>query len=116
MKREILFRGKHIHVLPQNEHLDGVWVEGYLAGPDYIAPKDSFDKLVDPDTVGQYVGMTDCNDRKIFEGDIVTADWGYQGVVEFDSFIYAMCECTVDEENIKVIGNIWDNPELLRKE
>ena len=30
--RQILFRGKSIHTLPQNEHLDGTWIEGYLCG------------------------------------------------------------------------------------
>ena len=34
--REILFRGKHIHVILPNKHLDGTWVYGYLSGEDYI--------------------------------------------------------------------------------
>lgn len=36
MGREILFRAKHIHKLPENKHLDGKWVEGYLADKAYI--------------------------------------------------------------------------------
>ena len=36
MKREILFKAKHIHVLPENEWTEGKWVEGFLSGEDYI--------------------------------------------------------------------------------
>lgn len=36
MNREILFRAKHIHVLPGNEHLDSRWIEGYLADKNHI--------------------------------------------------------------------------------
>ena len=31
MNREILFRAKHIHTFPGNEHLNGTWVHGYLS-------------------------------------------------------------------------------------
>ena len=36
MKREILFKAKHIHALPENEWMEGKWVEGFLSGEDYI--------------------------------------------------------------------------------
>ena len=36
INREILYRGKHIHVRPENEHLDGRWIEGYLSDKKYI--------------------------------------------------------------------------------
>jgi hypothetical protein len=39
MNREILFRGKHIHATPGNEHLNGTWVHGYLCDKDYIYDK-----------------------------------------------------------------------------
>ena len=67
MSREILFRGKHIHVLPQNEHLDGTWVYGYLCDKNYIstACEDEYggkfvsEVLVDPETVCQFTGVYD---------------------------------------------------------
>ncbi|MDY3343249.1 MAG: hypothetical protein SOX45_11245 [Lachnospiraceae bacterium] len=34
--REILFRGKHMHVCQENKHLDGTWVEGYLEDENHI--------------------------------------------------------------------------------
>lgn len=36
MNREILFRAKHIHAIPGNEHLNGTWVHGYLSDENYI--------------------------------------------------------------------------------
>lgn len=65
--REILFRGKHIHALPQNEHLDGTWVYGYLCDENYINTVDedeyggkfTSEMLIDPETVCQYTGLND---------------------------------------------------------
>lgn len=61
------FRGKHIHIFPQNKHLNGLWVYGYLCDENYIntvmvdeyGGKFTAEMLVDPKTVGQYIGMTD---------------------------------------------------------
>ena len=105
--REILFRGKR----PS----DSKWVRGYYQQypQGYVhIQNDNLDWTpVIPETVGQYVGRKDRNGRKIFEGDVVKSSWGYSGVVEFDSFIYAMCEGMVSED-IEIIGNIFDNPDL----
>ena len=39
MSREILFKGKHIHAMDSNEHLNGTWVHGYLSDKNYIYDK-----------------------------------------------------------------------------
>lgn len=39
MNREILFRRKHIHTIPGNEHLNGTWVHGYLSDENHIYDK-----------------------------------------------------------------------------
>ncbi len=135
MAREILFRAKSIHVLPQNAHLDGQWIYGYPANAGYIySPQLEGEVLVDPETVCQYTGRTDKNGRKIFEGDIVNcsekrgAAFWYCKVVwnderaRFDVIAmdcpFPMCldECiggiSINGPDYEVVGNIFDNPEL----
>lgn len=127
--REILFRGKHIHVLPQNKHLNGTWVYGYLSGENYINTIDedeyggefTSEVLVDPETVCQYTGLTDKNGRKIFEGDIVRVDekiyiafWNeYNFEIGIRNNEESMGIAYVHPSDIEVIGNIFDNPELV---
>jgi len=137
MAREILFRAKSIHVLPQNAHLDGQWVYGYLANAGCIySPALDGEVLIDPETVCQYTGLTDKTGRKIFEGDIVNciekrgAAFRQCKVVwndELARFDVTAMECAfplcldtcisdipINGSDYEVIGNIFDNPELFK--
>ena len=78
--------------------------------------------VVFAETVGQYTGAIDKNDRKMFEGDIVEDIYGEKGTI-----VYQKDECafyvdlgdtydTVDGKLYTVIGNVYDNPELLEGE
>lgn len=75
-------------------------------------------------TIGQFTGLTDKNGKKIFEGDVFDyADCSRYTVVWSDDKVgfYADGITISDfdflgnfyEEEIEIIGNIHDNPELL---
>lgn len=65
MNREILFRGKHIHTIPGNEHLNGTLVHGYLSDENHIYDKSlECELLVDENTICQYTGERTRTGRK----------------------------------------------------
>lgn len=77
-----------------------------------------------PETVGQFTGMTDKDSTKIFEGDIVTGsnffheDRIVHRVVYEDGGFYFQDEDDVawnpeHVNNVRVVGNIYDDSELL---
>ena len=120
--REILFRGKRAD--------NGKWVEGNLFIPDsdnrptQILMGTDIVRIsyeIDPETVGQFIGITDKNGKKIFEGDIMQLSAGtYPCLVYFDGrgFKWLRNNKRIDIdltfEKMAVIGNIYDNPELLK--
>lgn len=134
--REILFRGKSIE--------DNKWVYGDLIREKksfgkictriYRTTNNGWELIdVDSKTVGHYTGLNDKNGNKIFENDIV-AYWDTYNTENGLSEANCIGKVVWDDETISfqvtnrlsaesyevldecsVIGNIYDNPELLEE-
>ena len=136
--REILFRGK----TDKGEWVQGSLIKRKIGcfivdennqcalrkATEYLFDFES--KLVIHETIGQYTGLTDKNGTKIFEGDIITAEI-YEREYEDEYLSNTSIQVTYCSgyfypfhlegcwrsgvSNITVIGNIHDNPELLKE-
>jgi uncharacterized phage protein (TIGR01671 family) len=141
--REIKFRGRtpkgewfygdlqqwsngDVYIGIQNE----TWTDdGFPHTDDYL----SITK-VNENTIGQFTGQKDKNGREIYEGDILEytnpiTDVNFvKGYVVYDDNLgafqfknkknqqYYMNPCNGNQENMTIISNIYDNPELLKEE
>ncbi|MBO5373747.1 MAG: hypothetical protein J6A75_13660 [Lachnospiraceae bacterium] len=131
--KEILFKAKRID--------NGKWVEGYLyriseskKHNPFIMVKSSLGTSyeVDVNTNCQYTGLTDKNGNKIWENDIVCFNNNAEkcvvryrfGAFEFlhracanAIYAYVGTDLYLDENTLdmEVIGNIIDNPELMKE-
>lgn len=144
MNREILFRGQHRRK-GEKVKLDGTpveskWVYGGICQFNedrsiIYQTEPEFQKYsVYTDTVGQYTGLKDKNGRKIFEGDIVRLfNRNGQEIMSYVVEWYSDCSMFVLDcidfdmefdtdftvfygDEFEIVGNIHDNPELVRKD
>ena len=137
--REILFRGrqtdkdKWVYGVPvkatSKDESEILIIESVFACDEYLCRGCEFTPVI-PSTVGQYTDLTDKNGKKIFEGDILRTGtrMGYilfeKGCFRFrwknfDKYRGDFFKtCIITEygsfRGLEVIGNIHDNPELLK--
>lgn len=103
--RELKFRGR---IVPGVEN-GGSWVYWGIGGTDLL-------DVIDPETIGQFTGRLDCNEKEIWEGDIVTINKVERTVVFSDGCFEASspycdgCLSYWNQKDILVIGNIHEEP------
>lgn len=139
MNRLIKFRGKDIKT---GEWLYGDFVHASdgMRTAILVSDRESYDECeTEPTTIGQYTGLKDRTGKEVYEGDVVF--WiaigtrgigrGEQGAIIWDkntmSWAILRDEPTLDgrpciisrpfdRKHLEVIGNIYDNPELMKGE
>lgn len=142
MNREILFRGQTRRygeklLNARGDKMLSNWVYGGIFpqnnGGDKAIIYQQEPKIekciVYADTVGQYIGLTDKSGKKIFEGDILAGHWNTTFTVYHDDCylgfraktpsgsendITYFCNYNDGSLDAEIIGNIHDNPELLK--
>ncbi len=136
--RERLFRGKRVD---NGEWIVGGFLQDddgktYIVGYEH---RGGIDGMIDaelilceviPETVGQYIELPDKNGEKIFEGDIVRVllSWDEDDVMDVGRVFYSEeicgfyrtskvfgggCPSMTYTDEYEIIGNIYDNPELI---
>lgn len=129
-------------ILEKMPKYDGTFIHGHLVDNyivgDMVEADSEYTILeywvpIKKETIGQYTGLRDKNDKEIYEGDIirtpeffnekepylfnqVTFDRGVFALLDEDELPYVQYPLYDWIEKSEVIGNIYENPEMLGDE
>ena len=121
MGREIKFRGQRkdngkwvygdlIHGV---NHKQGKFfilpIRGGVIGlGDGIDPIDGYEVI--PESVGQFIGMEDCNGKEIYEGDIISVNGEHEKIVRYIDDQYGFCVANISDLKNSEWMYIWQRP------
>lgn len=109
MSREIKFRIRNI----VNGGVDYVSLEHLLTNDQSNISAKS---VKDDFQISQYLNIKDKNNVELYDGDIFIHHGNIE-LCDFEGDIYQKLDCGLLEGDFEIIGNVWENPELLaRKE
>ena len=132
MNREIKFRGKD----PKGGWVEGCYFQDLTQGEmrSYIFQCPCQYEVI-PQTVGQFTGLLDKNGKEIYEGDVIfsqkcdcrailhkveyNVDNAMFVAKPIQGWDFDFCQIRrdwIDKYGKEVIGNVFDNPELLKTE
>ena len=109
-KRDIKFKG---------QQLNGTeWVYGHYVSDSCITNSMGTFKIK-PETVSQFTGLLDSKGAEIWENDIVKDKYGVGKIIFLNGMFSVQFDLTVimeiDGKYLTVVGNTFDNPDLIAK-
>jgi len=130
--REIKFRAKiqghkgYVYGVPHNVYSDESQKDKWFDSMQYIddAGKPQVE-YIESDTLSEYTGLKDKNDKEIYEGDVCKSTYTDHkpsiGVVQYfdEDWGYSIKDDIPGDEiryweTVEIIGNIYENPELIK--